>query len=74
MFQFEFRVKNFVGDFLRQTSPHATFGVGRVVVGSAIARRLAQAFEGGSSVKGFGRAGCVWWLVGGGGGSPPAPF
>jgi hypothetical protein len=41
------------------------------VVGSATARRLAQAFKGGSSVKGFGRAGCVWWLVGGW--FPPSP-
>ena len=47
------------------------FGVGRGVVGSATARRLAQAFEGGSSVKGSGRARCVWWLVGGW--LPPSP-
>ena len=47
------------------------FGVGRVVVGRATVRRSAPAFEGGSNVKGFGRAGCVWWLEGGW--LPPSP-
>jgi hypothetical protein len=39
------------------------------VVGSDFARRLAQAFEGGSSAK---ESGCVWWLVRGW--LPPSPI
>jgi hypothetical protein len=41
------------------------------VAGCATVGRLALAFVGGSSVKGSGRAGCVWWLVGGW--LPPSP-
>jgi hypothetical protein len=34
------------------------------VVGSVIIGRFALAFEGGSSIKGTGRVGCVWLLMG----------
>jgi hypothetical protein len=48
-----------VGKRPRKTQGRS-FGVGRAVVGSATIRKLARAFEGGSSVKGPGRVGCGW--------------